>query len=131
MTVPGTELYIAPKTSQHPREPSKYQPVMLSSKAQPGGRNWYQQRKQDMQSRPLPSLPNIAEASASGSTISMFKQRKAHLDNFWSEFFEHSAKPRAAMQIFDVAIRWASGRVINFCSMQTLQALSELRFNFK
>ena len=56
---------------------------------------------------------------------------KAHCDNFWSEFFEHSAKPRAAMQIFDVAIRWASVRVINFCSMQTLQALNELRFNFQ
>ena len=50
---------------------------------------------------------------------------KAHLDKFWSEFFERSAKPRAAILIIvDVAMREASVRVIIFCSMQTLQTLN-------
>ena len=58
---------------------------------------------------------------------------KAHLDNCWSEFLEHSAKPRAAIQIFDVPIRWASVQVTSFCSTQTLQSLKVLRciFNWK
>ena len=55
---------------------------------------------------------------------------KAHLDNFWSEFFEQSAKPRAAIQIFNVAIGWASIRVICFCSTQTLQRLKVLKCIF-
>ena len=61
---------------------------------------------------------------------SNIKQRKAHLDNFWSEFFEQSAKPRAAIQIFNVAIGWASIRVICFCSTQTLQRLKVLKCIF-
>ena len=30
---------------------------------------------------------------------------KAHLDNFWSEFFEHFAKLKTAISIFDIEIR--------------------------
>ena len=74
----------------------------------------------------------LATCSSLLATYStLLAECKAHLNHFWSEFFEHSGKPRTAMQIFDVAIRWASVRVINFCSMQTLRALGELRFNFK
>ena len=61
------ETYVAPKITGDPTEPSKYQPVMHQSRVS-HPQNWY---RRTMETRPLPSLPNIAEASGgSASTVS-------------------------------------------------------------